>query len=281
MNGLINLYKPSGMSSAQAVGKARRILDFKAIGHMGTLDPMAEGVLVLGVGKSTRLFDYLIDKKKTYIAKLKFGYITDTLDALGTVLQTTQDIPSDTAVLNAALSLLGETEQIPPEYSAKHINGKRAYDLARSGNAVTPKPIKVQIYDVQLISQPKEDEFVLLITCSSGTYIRAFCRDIATLCGSLATLTYLQRTQSGIFSVTDSVTFENLEVRGDAAIIPPDQIIELPSFIVPFEKSVDLDNGRAVECDLQGQFKVYCNNVLYGIGINNNGKLKIKTYLKD
>ena len=133
MNGLINLYKPTGMSSAQAVGAAKRILGEKTVGHMGTLDPMAQGVLVLGVGKSARLFDYLLDKRKSYVAKFTFGYETDTLDALGTVVAETNDIPSIDAVQGAMRSLVGSYEQIPPVYCAKHVDGKRALQIARGG----------------------------------------------------------------------------------------------------------------------------------------------------
>ena len=133
------------MSSAQAVGRVKRILDEKTVGHMGTLDPMAEGVLVLGVGKSARLFDYISGRKKTYIAKFKFGEETDTLDALGKVTDTTADIPSVDAVLHAMQSLVGEIEQIPPAYSAKHVDGKSAYALARDGKKVELKPFHVTI----------------------------------------------------------------------------------------------------------------------------------------
>ena len=133
------------MSSAQAVSRVKRILGEKTVGHMGTLDPMAEGVLVIGVGKSARLFDYICGRKKTYIAKFKFGAETDTLDALGEVTDTTSDIPSVDAVLHAVQSLVGEIEQVPPMFSAKHVNGKRAYALARDGKEVALDAVKVTI----------------------------------------------------------------------------------------------------------------------------------------
>lgn len=281
MNGLINLNKPPMISSAQAVSKVKRILGEKTVGHMGTLDPMAEGVLVIGVGKSARLFDYLSGGKKTYIAVFKFGEETDTLDRLGTVINTTNDIPSVDAVLNAMKSLVGEIDQIPPAYSAKHVNGKRAYDLARSGESVDLAPTHVHIYGTELICQPRMNEMVFEISCSSGTYIRSICRDVAKMCGSLATLNYLQRTASGVFNIENSVTLEALEVRKHTAIIPPQDVIDLPRYDVPAEYFEDLRHGRKIQADIVGNVKVYGNGIFFGIGCSKQNILKIKTYLRD
>ena len=281
MNGLINLYKPTGMSSARAVGAVKRILGQKTVGHMGTLDPMAQGVLVIGVGKSARLFDYLAGGRKTYTAKFTFGYETDTLDALGQTVATTDDIPSIDAVLGAMRSLIGETEQVPPAYSAKHVDGKRAYALARQGDRVTLSPSRVTIYDAQLISQPAMNEAVFSIECSAGTYIRSICRDVAAMCGSLATLTFLERTRCGSFSVNDGVTIERLEQISAEAVIPPQNVIDLPRLDVTDDRYDDLCHGRKIACDLRQDAAVYCKNEFFGIGCAADGALKIKTYLKD
>ena len=282
MNGLINLYKPSGMSSARAVSIVKRILGEKRVGHMGTLDPMAEGVLVIGVGKSARLFDYISGRRKSYIAKFKFGYATDTLDALGTVTQTTRDIPSIDAVLGAMRSLVGEIDQVPPEYSAKHIDGKRAYKAARSGEAVELPPCRVHIYDAELICQPAMDEAVFKIDCSAGTYIRSICRDVAKMCGSLATLTYLQRTRSGCFSVKDSITPDALEIQKAQAIISPEvALADMPAYEVDAAEYDDLTHGRRIECAFDGDNRIYCRGEFFGIGQATGGVLRIKTYLRD
>ncbi|MCM1367447.1 MAG: tRNA pseudouridine(55) synthase TruB [Roseburia sp.] len=281
MNGLINLYKPPSMSSAQVVAKVRRILGEKSVGHMGTLDPMAEGVLVLGVGKSTRLFEYLSGRKKSYIAKFKFGYETDTLDACGKVTETTCDIPSVDAIMHAMQSLVGKIEQVPPQYSAKHVNGKRAYAIARGGESAELKPVSVEIYGAELICQPSMSETVFSIDCSCGTYIRSICRDVARMCGSLATLTYLQRTASGCFSVRDSVSLEALEVRKASALVPPDSVLDIPKYVVPDDRYADLCYGRKLPCDRSGDVLVYCRSEFFGIGHAVDGVLKIKTYLKD
>lgn len=281
MNGLINLYKPTGMSSAQAVSRVKRILGEKTVGHMGTLDPMAEGVLVIGVGKSARLFDYISGRKKTYIAKFKFGYTTDTLDALGEVTETISDIPSVDAVLHAMQSLVGEIEQVPPVYSAKHVDGKRAYALARDGKSVELKPVRVTIYDTELICQPAMDEMVFSITCSAGTYIRAICRDVGKMCGSLATLTYLQRTKSGCFDVKDSVKLDELERIKEKALIPPQNVLDLPMYNVDDNLYDDMVHGRKLKCDVACDSLIYCNGQFFGIGNAVDGILKIKTYLRE
>ncbi|MDE7463623.1 MAG: tRNA pseudouridine(55) synthase TruB [Clostridiales bacterium] len=282
MNGLINLYKPPMMSSAQAVANVRRILGVKTVGHMGTLDPMAEGVLVIGVGKSTRLFDYLLKRRKAYVAKFEFGYETDTLDALGKTVATTADIPSAEAVLGAMRSMIGKIEQIPPVYSAKHVDGKRAYALARDGKDVELKPATVEIFDAQLVCQPRPNETVFSIECSAGTYIRSLCRDAAAMCGSLATLTYLQRTKSGCFNVSDSISLDALKVRREAAIVPPDVALgDMERVEIPIALKNDLEHGRKIEYDLKGDSLVYCDGVLFGIGCSVDGVLKLKTYLKD
>ncbi len=283
MNGLINLFKPSGMSSAQAVSRVRHILGEKTVGHMGTLDPMAEGVLVIGVGKSTRLFDAFGKCRKTYVAKFEFGYQTDTLDKLGKVIKTTPDIPSDEAVTHAMKSLVGEIEQVPPAYSAKHIGGKRAYELARSGQDVQLVPSKVTIYDINLVIQPSPKELVYEIICSSGTYIRSICRDAAKMCGSLATMTFLQRTQIGSFFIRDSVTLEELEKRPpEEYLVPPEKALNfIPCHFVPDELWDDLCHGRKIACPPINDSRIYCRDVLFGIGRDVDGVLKLKTYLKD
>lgn len=282
MNGLINLFKPSGLSSARAVSRVKRILDEKTVGHMGTLDPMAEGVLVIGVGKSARLFDYVTQSGKTYISKFEFGYATDTLDALGTVTERTDDIPSSDAVLHAMQSLVGEIEQIPPAYSAKHVDGKRAYALARSGQAVELKPSRVTIHGVNLVCQPSPNEMVFEIDCSSGTYIRSICRDVAKMCGSLATITFLRRTRSGIFDVSDSVSLDELEAKKSSALVTPEAALTaLPRYDVGAEFFDDMLHGRKLPCEFDGNARVYCNGVFFGVGRSVEGTLKIKTFLKD
>lgn len=248
---------------------------------MGTLDPMAEGVLVLGVGKSARLFDYLSGHGKRYVAKLTFGSETDTLDALGTVTATTNDIPSVDAALHAMQSLVGKIKQIPPEYSAKHVNGTRAYKMARAGEKVTLPAVDVEIFGAELICQPKMNEMVFSVDCSAGTYIRSICRDVGRLCGSLATLTYLQRTRTGMFDVKDSISLDALEIVKGNALMPPDAALDMPRLDVEEALYDDLRHGRHIDFVGLGEYKVYCRGEFFGIGHADRGALKLKTYLRD
>ena len=214
MNGFINLFKPAGMSSAYLLNGLKRLLKGETIGHMGTLDPLASGVLPVAVGKSTRLFDYLLDKKKEYIATVAFGYETDTLDLEGKISVKSDKIPDETEVKAAAKSLTGEIMQIPPAFSAKCVNGKRSYKLARQGIAVELPPKKVAVYSIEVLNK-SGSEYNIKIVCGGGTYIRAIARDLGRLCGSAATMTALSRTASGVFRVENSVTLDELKAAQD------------------------------------------------------------------
>ena len=197
MNGFFNINKPKGMTSSQVVGKVKYLLGKKAkVGHMGTLDPLASGVLPIAVGRATRLFDFLLQKKKTYIATFQFGIHTDTLDSTGTTLDTSNVIPTIDQITSVLPQFLGVNQQIPPAYSAKSINGKRAYDLARQGQEVELKPCTIQIFDIQVQRQLAHDTFQFLITCSAGTYIRSIARDLGTALGTFATMTELNQDNS-------------------------------------------------------------------------------------
>ncbi|MDE6401691.1 MAG: tRNA pseudouridine(55) synthase TruB, partial [Clostridiales bacterium] len=176
----------------------------------------------------------------------------------------------------------GRYREKPPSYSAKHVDGKRAYELARKGETVELAPRTVTIHDIELICQPRMDETVFSITCSSGTYIRSICRDVAKMCGSLATLTYLQRVKSGCFDVKDSVSLEALELRKQAAIVSADSVLtDIPKFDVNADLYGDMVHGRKIEARFDGDARVYCNGEFFGIGCARDGVLKIKTYLRD
>ena len=173
MNGFLNLYKPSGVSSAYVLNAVKRSIRGETVGHMGTLDPLASGVLPVAIGKSTRLFDYLLDKKKEYVATVAFGYMTDTLDLEGKTVLTSEVIPTEEQVKAACEKLVGEIMQVPPIFSAKCVNGKRSYELARKGVAVELPPKKVIISKVEVIEKTAENEYKIKIVCGGGTYIRA------------------------------------------------------------------------------------------------------------
>ena len=196
MLGFINVYKPSLMTSNAVLAKIKRQYGIKKIGHMGTLDPLAEGVLPIAIGNATRMFDYFLNKQKTYIATFEFGYETDTLDSQGEKIAETNVLPTKDEVLNVLSGFMGKQLQMPPKYSAKNVNGKRAYDLARAGVDFELNPKEIEIFNINLLEN-NGNTFVFEITCSSGTYIRSIGRDLGYKLNSLATMTKLIRTKSG------------------------------------------------------------------------------------
>lgn len=284
MNGVVNLYKPKGWTSRDAVNKVRSCLGVKEVGHMGTLDPQGEGVLPVGVGKATRLFDAFLKKDKVYEADFAFGYETDTLDGEGVTINDGGRIPSESEVEEAIGKLVGEQMQIPPAYSAKSVGGVRAYDLARKGEKVELKPALVTIYDARVICR-SGDTYRVYVHCGAGTYIRSVCRDLAYSLGTYATMTSIKRIRSGVFKVENSVTVDDLINLKEKAVIPvSDVLADFPRFDVPDEKYEKLRNGVKIFVPQTPAppFAVYCRNELFGLGeLRDDGTIKIRTYLKD
>jgi tRNA pseudouridine55 synthase len=251
---------------------------------MGTLDPQGEGVLLLGVGKGARLFDFFLSKDKVYEATFKFGYETDTLDKDGTITSNTDTIPAEEDIRAKLSEMVGEQLQLPPKYSAKNIDGKRAYDLAREGKDFELKPCKITIYDAQLLSKVGENEFLFRIHCSGGTYIRSICRDLAYSLGSLATMTSIKRTKCGKFNVKDAVKELDFSAYPQRYIIPLSEVLsDLPRYDVPDEDYAKLLNGVSLVMtqDFDKPFTVWCKGELFGLGEIIDGKLIVKTNLKE
>ena len=219
MTGFVNVNKPSGMNSTKVVTFLKKQFHIKKIGHMGTLDPLAEGVLPIAIGKATRMFDYFLEKKKTYIAQFTFGKTTDTLDAEGVVTETCENIPSDDDIKQVLPQLIGRIAQIPPQYSAKKVNGRCAYDFARLGQTVELKAKEIEIYNIKLLSQISHDVFEFEIECSGGTYIRSIARDMAAALGSKAYMSKLIRTKSGKFDLETAYSIQDLESKNLEAVL--------------------------------------------------------------
>lgn len=281
MNGILNINKPSGMSSAAAVGKVKRLLGTRAVGHMGTLDPIGEGVLMMGVGKGTRLFEYYLGKSKTYEAAFRFGVETDTLDVTGIETSRTDHVPTESEIIAALPRLIGACEQIPPIYSAKSIGGVRAYKLAREGKIPELKAASVTINALELLGQIGDDEYLFRIDCSSGTYVRSICRDLAYACGSLGLMTAIKRTRCGKYFVEDAVDLEKATMSD---IIPLDNALsELDRFDAADADYKKLVNGVPVVSEgvPVGKFALYCRGELLGIANNTEEGIRIKTYLKE
>lgn len=210
MNGFFNLLKPPGMTSSQAVGAVRRLMNGEKAGHAGTLDPQAAGVLPIMAGRAARLFDYLVDKQKGYAAEITFGAATDTQDAQGRVVRIGENYPSPEAVRAALPAFLGEILQTPPAYSALKQDGQRLYDLARRGQevAVPPRPVRIDAIDLR--GETENHGMMLHILCGRGTYIRTLCQDIGEAVGCPAHMRFLLRTQSGAFTLDTARTLEEL-----------------------------------------------------------------------
>lgn len=210
-NGIINLNKPVGMSSSLAVQIVKRKLKPNKIGHLGTLDPLGTGVLLLAVNKSTKLFDTYLTKRKTYRTIFKFGEETETLDSEGVVIKK-NDVQVTEKILQEKIKLfIGTLSQMPPAYSAKKINGKKSYELARQGIDVILKPREVNIYKFNIIEKVAENTFCFDVECSAGTYIRSICRDLAHSLSTYGTMVAIIRTICGDFDIKDSCTLEQIE----------------------------------------------------------------------
>ena len=219
MNGILNVYKEKGFTSHDVVAKLRGILHQKKIGHTGTLDPDAVGVLPVCLGKATRVCDMLTEESKTYEAVMLLGVDTDTQDTSGKVLRTAEATVTPEEVEAAALSFIGPYQQIPPMYSALKVNGKKLYELARKGIEVERKAREVQILDLKIldIDLPRVR---MEVTCSRGTYIRTLCYDIGEKLGCLGCMEHLIRSRVGIFSVEDSHTLAEIEASVQATGTP-------------------------------------------------------------
>lgn len=217
-NGVINIYKEKGFTSHDVVAKMRGILQQKKIGHTGTLDPEAVGVLPVCLGNATRLADMLTDRDKEYEAVMRLGVTTDTQDMSGTVLEEKPVLASAAEVEAAMESFVGGYEQVPPMYSALKINGKRLYELAREGREVERKPRRVSLYGIEILSM-QLPEVSFRVSCSKGTYIRTLCHDIGGSLGCGAAMSSLKRTKSGCFTLDTAVTLSELEqLRDEKAI---------------------------------------------------------------
>lgn len=253
-NGILNINKPEGWTSQDVVAKLRGRLHIRRVGHTGTLDPMATGVLPVCFGKATRIIEYYDDDFKTYEAEMKLGMVTDTLDITGTVLETKPVDVSEEDVIQAIDSFRGWITQIPPKYSALKVNGKPLYKYAREGVEVEIKSRKIYVADIQPVEvNLRENRILFRVTCSKGTYIRTICDDIGKKLGCGGTMTALQRIQSGCFRVEDARTLpEILEMTDEElerCVIPMDETlvhlgrIELKSMeSVPFYY-----NGREID----------------------------------
>lgn len=276
MDGIINVYKERGFTSHDVVAKLRGILKMKKIGHTGTLDPEAEGVLPVCLGKGTRLCDLLTDKDKTYEAVLLLGKTTDTQDTTGTVLKEAPVTSTEEEVREAILSFLGEGQQIPPMYSALKQNGKKLYELARAGIEVERKPREITIHEIEIL-EVNLPYVRFSVTCSKGTYIRTLCNDIGAKLGCGGTMDKLLRTRVERFLLEESKTLDEISqcVQNgtiEELVIPVDQMFSrYESYTVTGDEERLAENGNKLSGIPKEMLRIY-NSKGQFIGLYKDGK---------
>ena len=262
LSGILLVDKPEGWTSHDVVGRLRRMTGQRRIGHSGTLDPMATGLLVVFLGCATRAVEFAEGHDKGYTALLRPGVVTDTLDTTGRVLVTSAQRPTR-AELEAALERFrGEIEQLPPMYSAIKQGGKKLYEIARAGGEVERKPRPVTIYRLECTGEREDGDFELEVECSKGTYIRTLCDDIGRELGCGACMSGLRRTRAGGFDVKDAHTLEEIERLGvHECLLPVDALFAgRPILLIKDGKTERaLRNGMAVKLDagFEGECRVY------------------------
>lgn len=295
--GIVNILKPPGMSSSDAVADVRHIFKIKRVGHCGTLDPGAAGVLPICVGRATRLFDILVDKEKEYIGEITLGAATDTQDAYGkTIAKDPQNKEITAEMLEEALKgFIGEIEQTAPMYSAVSIGGKRLYQLAREGAENVEIKRRAVIHGLEVVEQTGRNRFLLKIACSRGTYVRTLCNDIGKALGVHGYMSFLLRTKSGDFTIETAYSIaelKELKEKGelDSAVVPIEQVLcamgdvrlenlgEKPARLIRNGAEIYVESLKNTPAGTL--VKVYDENEFLGVGqTGKNGALHIKINL--
>lgn len=271
MDGIILINKPQGMTSHDVVNRVRRIMKTKKVGHCGTLDPMATGVLVVGINKATKALQFLMSEEKQYRATLKLGSSTDTYDSEGKVLKTKPFTGYDHLEETLA-SFVGDSMQQPPMYSAIKINGKKLYEYAREGIEVEVPKRPITIFSLNLVDA-HDDEITIDVDCSKGTYIRSLCVDIGEALGYPAHMSALVRNQSGHFNIDQAITLEELE-ENLGPVIPLEDVFSTYDRIISDEKTIM--TGQKIKSDINHNVAVYSpkGKLLAIYGPDGKGNLK-------
>lgn len=289
MLGFVNVYKPAGETSSRTVQFVKWTLikgfglDKKLkVGHFGTLDPEASGVLPIAIGNACRLFDYSLDKIKVYKAEIVFGKVTSTLDVFGEVLSEVECNVGEEDLKKAISQFPRSYEQVPPNVSAKSVGGVKAYKLARQGVQFTLPSKTVTVHELNFVEKVDANKYVISLTCSAGTYVRSVCRDIGEILGVPACMGSLTRLKSGEFDIENAVTKEDFEKDPLKYIIPPDVVVEkLPRLCVTPDVLVRLKNGLQEYTDApDGNYRIYDKDDLIGITRVQDGVNKFITRLR-
>lgn len=279
VNGILIVNKPSGLTSRDVVNKVSKILGTKKIGHTGTLDPLATGVLILTIGRFTKLSEFLMSNYKTYEVKMELGYLTDTLDTEGTILERSDKNVSNDEIINTIKSFVKEYIQEVPIYSAVKINGKKLYEYARNNEKVELPKRKVEIKDITDIKiHDKEISFTCEV--SKGTYIRSLVRDIGEKLDTYATMISLKRTKQGNFTINDSYTIDKIEKGNFKLLNLNDIFVDIPIINVNEKKYKKVFNGIKQEENINAEYIAYKYKndfvALYKKYDNNNYQMYVK-----
>ena len=256
MNGILLIDKPAGWTSMDVCAKLRGALREKRVGHSGTLDPMATGLLAVFLGRATRAVEFAEAAEKEYLAALRLGVTTDTQDTSGTVLEQHEADVSDAALDAALARFRGEIDQLPPMYSAIKIGGKKLYEIARRGGEVERKPRRVTIYELQRLGRDDAGDILLRVRCSKGTYIRALCHDIGAALGCGGCMSALRRTRAGEFTLAEAHTLDTVlaaaeEGRAEALLLPVDTLFRTyPALTLTAPQERALRSGVRYTCPL-------------------------------
>lgn len=285
LSGFVNILKPTGVTSSDVVLKIKKILSTKKVGHLGTLDPAASGVLPIAVGNCTKFFDYFLNKDKVYVALVQFGKETETLDSFGKITNFCDKILSENDVRDAVSKFVGEISQMPPKFSAKKINGKKAYELARKNENFELKPRNITIFSIKIVKFCGKNKFLFKVHCSAGTYIRSLFNDIAKLLDTFATTEAIIRTKSGFFETDSAVTLDEFE--NEKKLISIQNVFSESLFLkAESNDAKTLINGQKVALenlglnrDYSGEFFVSIGDELIGFYSGENGMTKQKVYL--
>lgn len=290
IDGFINLLKPPGMTSSNAVVAIRKTLQGEKVGHAGTLDPEAAGVLPIMVGKASRLFDVLVEKEKEYIVEVAFGASTDTQDAQGNVLERSSIMPARSAVEAILPRFVGQLKQVPPMYSALKVGGQPAYALAREGKETVMVARDARIDAIETIEQITQDSALLHVRCGKGVYMRTLCHDIGVALGCPSHMRFLLRTRSGYFSIDESITLETWQGSMEKAkhltpIDAPLGHLPLARVNAVYESQVRRGNAMmrfdTIDADAfsGGPTRIYCGDTFAGIARWKDDALRFQAML--
>ena len=288
-NGILVIDKSAGWTSQDVAAKLRGVFHERRVGHGGTLDPMATGVLPIFIGRATRAAEFLESAEKEYVAGLRLGVVTDTQDTSGNILETHPVAVTREEVQAALRQFLGPIEQIPPMYSAIKINGQKLYELARRGQEVERKPRSITIHELELLEGVDAD-YLLRVRCSKGTYVRTLCHDLGRALGCGGCMSSLRRTRAGSFTLSQAVTMQQVlnfaaEQAPQALLMPVDAVFSMhPPLIVTMGQAAKLKNGAQIK-DWQfrpGTYRVYAEDgefLLLG-RVENGGLTTIKSFFE-